>query len=184
MKATEELKNEHQGIQLMLRVLDQIASKAERKESIRQDHLSDILEFLTVFVDTCHHGKEEDFLFPALETAGVQRRNGPIGLLLEEHETGRSLVAKIRSAAPSLPLGSNAASESFLTAVRGYIDLLTKHIEKEDTILFPMAEEKLDAAVDAKLYESFEQLEHERIGEGKHEEFHRLLAMLEQEYLR
>ena len=67
MKAIEELKNEHRGIQLMLRILDQIGKKAENGHTVDQGHLSKILEFLTVFVDKCHHGKEEDFLFPALK---------------------------------------------------------------------------------------------------------------------
>jgi hemerythrin-like domain-containing protein len=35
------------------------------------------MEFLTVFVDKCHHGKEEEFLFPALEAAGIAREGGP-----------------------------------------------------------------------------------------------------------
>ena len=184
MKAIEELKNEHRGIQLMLRILDQIGKKAENGHVVDQDHLSKILEFLTVFVDKCHHGKEEDFLFPALEAAGVQKTGGPIGLMLQEHETGRSLVAKIKDGVSALPPINDQAIESFLRAVRDYIALLTQHIEKEDNVLFPMAEKRLDAGTDATLYESFEQLEHERIGEGKHEEFHSLLTMLEQEYLR
>jgi hypothetical protein len=29
-----------------------------------------LLEFFTVFVDKCHHGKEEELLFPAMEQAG------------------------------------------------------------------------------------------------------------------
>jgi len=39
MKAIEELKNEHRGIQVMLRVLERIAGKSEGGEPVRQDHL-------------------------------------------------------------------------------------------------------------------------------------------------
>jgi hemerythrin-like domain-containing protein len=36
-----------------------------------------MMEFLSVFADTCHHGKEEDFLFPGLEAAGIPNEGGP-----------------------------------------------------------------------------------------------------------
>ena len=48
MKAIEELKNEHRGIQLMLRVLERIAGKVQGGEPVRQAHLAGILEFLTI----------------------------------------------------------------------------------------------------------------------------------------
>ncbi len=182
MKATEALKNEHQGVKLMLRVLEELSAKIERGETLKQEHLDGILEFLSVFVDTCHHGKEEDFLFPALEAAGVRKQGGPIGVLLEEHEAGRSLVSKIRTASASLSKDP-AAPNAFSTAAREYAMLLAQHIEKEDNVLFPLAETKLNADMDAELFESFERLEIERIGAGKHESFHKLLEDLEREYL-
>jgi hemerythrin-like domain-containing protein len=36
-----------------------------------------MLAFFRTFTDTCHHGKEEGYLFPALEAIGVSRKNGP-----------------------------------------------------------------------------------------------------------
>ena len=56
------------------------------------------MDFLSIFVDKCHHGKEEEFLFPALEAKGVKREGGPIGVMLHEHEQGRGLVAMLRNA--------------------------------------------------------------------------------------
>lgn len=182
MKAIDSLKDEHQGVTLMLRVLEEVSARIERGETLKQEHLDGILEFLSVFVDTCHHGKEEDFLFPALEAAGVQKQGGPIGVLLEEHETGRSLVSKIRTASAFLQ-EDPAASKAFSIAAHEYAMLLTQHIEKEDNALFPLAEKTLGADMDAELFESFERLERERIGAGKHEAFHKLLEDLERAYL-
>lgn len=42
-------------------------------KNVPAEELKGIMEFLTVFVDKCHHGKEEDFLFPALEAAGIAK---------------------------------------------------------------------------------------------------------------
>ena len=63
MKATEELKKEHQSIKLMLNILGKVASKLEGGETVNSQHIEQILEFITVFSDSCHPSKEEEFPF-------------------------------------------------------------------------------------------------------------------------
>ena len=65
----------------------------------------------------------------------------------------------------------------------GYIQLLEQHIYKEDNILYPMADESLSLEKQNQLLEDFEKLEQEVIGVGKHEEFHKTLRFLQNEYL-
>jgi hemerythrin-like domain-containing protein len=79
MSATQQLKDEHEGILLMLRVLDRIAAKIDAKEDVDPHHLERIVEFLQIFADRCHHGKEEDLLFPELEKVGFPEKRGPSG---------------------------------------------------------------------------------------------------------
>ena len=110
MKATDELRNEHQGIELMLRILQAIAGKLGQGEQIGSGQLNGIMEFLSIFVDKCHHGKEEEFLFPALEAAGVQREGGPIGVLMGEHEQGRRLVTRLKKAVTNYTSGDTTAT--------------------------------------------------------------------------
>jgi hemerythrin-like domain-containing protein len=63
------------------------------------------------------------------------------------------------------------------------IRLLDEHISKEDNVLFPLAEKHLSDRKQAELYEGFEKIEVEKIGPGKHDEFHKLLDHLENAYL-
>ena len=49
-------------------------------------------------------------------------------------------------------------------------------------MLFPMALYMLGTDKQAELSEAFEKLEEDRIGPGKHEEFHQLLHRLKQVY--
>lgn len=98
MKATEELKKEHEGIELMLQVLKAISEKIGRGEELPDGHLDDMIEFFIIFIDKCHHGKEEEFLFPALEDVNILREGGPIGVMLNEHEQGRILVGELKKA--------------------------------------------------------------------------------------
>ncbi|MFO7614874.1 MAG: hemerythrin domain-containing protein, partial [Bacteroidales bacterium] len=160
-----------------------IAGKLGQGEQIGSEQLNGIMEFLSIFVDKCHHGKEEEFLFPALEAAGVPRDVDLIGVMLNEHEQGRKLVAKLKDAVTRYTSGDKTAAAGFQHTTSEYVTLLTQHIEKENNVLFAMADAKLDAAKDAELFEAFEQLENERIGPGKHEEFHELLNRLKHEYL-
>ncbi len=183
MRPTDELKSEHNEIERMLRILQAVSYGLGRGEEINTGHLDSMMEFFTIFVDKCHHGKEEEFLFPALEATGLPREGGPIGVMLHEHEEGRALVAKLRAAVTSIKSGDSAASKTFQSVTRDYVILLTQHIGKENNVLFRMADLKLDSAKAAALSESFEQLEKERIGPDKHEEFQQLLNRLEHTYL-
>ncbi len=54
-----------------------------------------------------------------------------------------------------------------------YIELLRQHIQKEDNVLFRMAEQLLTQEDDKRLTEGFEAIEREEIGEGVHEKYHR-----------
>jgi hemerythrin-like domain-containing protein len=184
MKATDELKKEHQGIEVMLRIIGAISDKSARGEEISVQHLFDIMEFLTVFVDKCHHGKEEEFLFPALEAAGIAREGGPVGVMLHEHEQGRKLVAKLKAAVSGLRTADQSAATAIQETGNQYVALLTDHIAKENNMLFKMADERLDGSQDERLVEAFEKLERDRIGVGKHEEFHALLEKLQDVYLK
>ena len=183
MRATDELKKEHEGIGLMLRVLDVLKNEYGQGKAPPREDIDGVLEFLSTFVDRCHHGKEEDFLFPTLEAVGVEQTGGPIGVLLAEHELGRRLVGRLKEAVARYDGGEKTAAVGIQHIIGEYITLLTRHIVKENTVLFPMADAYLDADKDTELYEAFEQLERERIGPGKHDEFHGLLDRLQDTYL-
>jgi len=154
----------------------------EEGNAVPARHLEQILEFLKVFVDTCHHGKEEEQLFPAMEAVGVPREGGPIGQLLLEHEQGRAFVRGMSAAAAAGAGGAPAAEADFVANARGYTELLLTHIDKEDNVLYPIAEARLTAETQAALSAAFERIEEERVGHGRHEAFHALMDRLSVDY--
>jgi len=184
MGPLEDLRAEHEGILLMLKILERVCDKFAPGGRLDATHLDGIMEFFVVFVDKCHHGKEEEFLFPALEEAGVPREGGPIGVMLREHAAGRACVSQMRQTLTGYRAGDRRAAEGFRQHARQYTELLRQHIDKENNVLFVMAESRLPRAKQDELVRAFEKLEKERIGEGKHEEFHALLDQLQKEYLR
>lgn len=180
MVPTEQLKTEHEGIKLMLKILDKVCSKPEE---INHEHFAKMLEFLKVFVDKCHHCKEEDLLIPAMVEAGVPKDKGAIKFTLMEHVEGRGYVKGMSEAFDKLKNGDCQAPGKIDENAKNYITLLVKHIDKEDNILFPLADKVLSQAKQTELEEGFEKLEVDRIGLGKHEEFHQLLHQLKEIYL-
>lgn len=183
MKATQQLKEEHQGVLLALSILEKINERLEHKEKVDSSHLEQILEFLKIFVDKCHHGKEEDVLFPAMEKAGVPKDGGPIGMMLVEHNIGRGYIKGLTKAIEKYQAGDLKASHQIVKNAGDYINLLREHIEKEDDILYEIADMYLSSKQQKDIFKQFDKIENERVGEGKHEQFHKMLNKLQKIYL-
>ena len=183
MRATQQLKDEHEGVKVMLSILEQISRKLEVVGSLNKEHFEGIIEFLKVFVDKCHHGKEEDLLFPALMAVGVPKER-PIAVMLQEHEMGRNYIKAMSKAYAEYLEGEKSSSKDIIQNVHGYISLLRAHIDKENEFLFVLADSRLTGKKQEELFEGFETIEEERIGIGKHEEFHGLLDKLRGIYLK
>ncbi|HSB05619.1 MAG TPA: hemerythrin domain-containing protein [Thermodesulfobacteriota bacterium] len=184
MTATKQLRDEHEGIKLMLAILERVTRVAGSGHKWDLDHIERMLEFFRVFVDRCHHGKEEDLLFPELEKHGILKNGGPIGVMLSEHVQGRKYIQGMADALVGLHRGAPESATLFGQNAIGYASLLRQHISKEEDVLFTMADKILSSQEDETLLQGFEKLEVERIGVGKHEEFHKLLHKLQDIYLK
>jgi hemerythrin-like domain-containing protein len=129
--------------------------------------LQNAVEFLRLYADRQHHGKEEDLLFPELEKKGMPRNGGPIGMMLMEHTFGRSHIARMAEAASASASGDRAATATWADAALDYVALLREHIAKENQILFVMAERILSADDQARLFVEFAGIDANKMGEGE-----------------
>ena len=185
MNAIDELLNEHEAVRLALKVLKKISHTIETTGDIADtDDMAHLFEFLKTFVDQCHHGKEEELLFPALEKVGISCEGGPVGVMLKEHQQGRDLVIKMKRAWAQYIEGDADAAGRFKRYSEDYIALLNFHIDKENNVLFPLARKHLQDNVLLELQVGFDRIETERVGAGKHERFHDMLDSFERIYLR
>ena len=85
--ATGNLRDEHVRILEVVGVLDRLVDPAASTLDLRA--IEGCIEFFRLFTDACHHGKEEDVLFPELAARGMPEDQGPIAVMLYEHEVGR-----------------------------------------------------------------------------------------------
>jgi hemerythrin-like domain-containing protein len=183
MKPTDTLKTEHKAIQTMLSILEKMCVQLETEKPVPAEHLEQSLDFFKGFADKCHHMKEEDLLFPAMNQIGFPKEMGPIAVMLHEHTSGRNFIKQMTDAVSNYKSGNSNASKNFISAGRNYISLLTEHIEKENNILFEMADMHLTDVQQNFLEKEFHRVEYEIIGANTHDKYHQLLDGLKNIYL-
>jgi hemerythrin-like domain-containing protein len=174
-KPTQILTDEHRVIERVLGAVEKLAKGPVGA----LEPWKKALDFIRHFADQCHHFKEEKVLFPAMEARGIPREDGPIGMMLMEHEEGRSYVRAMFAAISLIEAKNEAAKESLLGSAQAYCRLLREHIQKEDEVLFRMADEVISADEQKKLSAAFAQHEAEEIGAGVREKYLRIAAELE-----
>ncbi len=174
---TQVLKDEHELILQALDALEQKISALERGAPPDQAYFEKAVDFIRTFADRCHHGKEENLLFRTMVNRGFPLQGGPIAVMLHEHDVGRSFVRGMAEAAANVATDP-AATRGIVENGRGYIQLLRAHIDKENTILFPMADNVLSPEDQEQLGREFERFETEETGAGVHEASLELLEEL------
>lgn len=155
MTATTELRSEHNHILAMIACLRAACAAAEQGDRFDGESFRKGLDFIRNYADAWHHAKEEDLLFPALEVAGMPRDGGPVAVMLHEHVLGRTYVRQIAEHLEAATSGDEEARATVLRFTLAYADLLTQHIQKENNILFNMADQFLDAEEHARLEQEY-----------------------------
>jgi hemerythrin-like domain-containing protein len=181
MDPTDVLMEEHRVIERLLAVVGHAADRLEDGDAIRPEAFIEAAEVIKGFADGCHHRKEEGVLFPAMQEAGVPNQGGPIGVMLAEHEEGRSLTRAMREAAEHLLGGDRSSVSGVVQNARGYVALLRQHIRKEDTVLFPMANRVVRGEKRSAMADAFEGIQRQETGEGMHQKYLAMIEALERE---
>jgi hemerythrin-like domain-containing protein len=184
MRPTQKLTEEHKSIKEGLRVLEKIYQRLESGERVDPEHIEKMIEFIRGFSDKCHHFKEEDQLFVEMEKAGIPREGGPLGVMLAEHDMGRGYVRGMSEAVVNYKMGDGGVTPVIIDNAKNFVSLLTGHIDKEDNILFPMADAHLSEEKQRALEVEFERIDRETIGTDKIAEFHSILNRLKDIYLK
>jgi hemerythrin-like domain-containing protein len=151
----EVLSQEHEQILRALELLDRASHLIAEGSEVPVDALADLVSFFRRFGDACHHAKEEQVLFPALEQAGMARNQGPIGVMLAEHVEGRALVSRISDL---LDEGGDARP-ALAEAARSFSLLLQDHIRKEEEVLYPIGRSRVPPDRDAEILAAYDKME-------------------------
>ena len=137
--ATQNLENDHVHILLLIDVMVEMIKLPEPKVS----DLEEVVELIRKFADGLHHAKEENLLFPLMAEKGFSLEQGPVAVMLMEHEQGRRFVKGMTENLVLFKNGQLSALNLIYANMKGYAELLSNHIAKENNILFRMADKAL-----------------------------------------
>ena len=174
-KPTQILSDEHRIIERVLGAVEKLA----KGQVGALEPWKKALDFIRHFADQCHHLKEEKILFVALEEHGIPNEGGPVGMMLLEHEEGRAYVRAMFDALGKIEAGDPSAQVALFENAQQYLRLLREHIQKEDEILFRMADEVISADEQKNLLAAFAEHEAEEMGAAVHEKYLTIAQELE-----
>ncbi|MGC1404994.1 MAG: hemerythrin domain-containing protein [Thermodesulfobacteriota bacterium] len=128
---------EHRLIEKMLAVIQKEIGRSEQQNRIDPEFIDLAVDFIRMYADRCHHGKEEDILFRDLNKKPLSDEHKRImGELIEEHLQGRKTVADLVEAKGRYLKGDPEALPLMLNRMRFLVDFYPRHIEKEDKHFF------------------------------------------------
>ncbi|HEX5504382.1 MAG TPA: hemerythrin domain-containing protein [Thermomicrobiales bacterium] len=165
---------EHARVRMVLAQLERAAAALERGAPVPRAVFLDMQEFLAVFLNRCHVGKEERVLFPLLVGRG---HDALLEVLDAEHGEGQDLAADYAAAVEAYTPGAPATARRLAAIARAYAAFLREHLAREDADLLPLVAAGL-AGADPALLAAFTRLERDEVGPGRHARMHRLAAGL------
>ena len=174
---TEILREEHAAISTVLDYLDQATGALARGRPVDPDIFRDMLKFATLFVGQCHHGKEEQIVFPLLRHKS-KATDAVIAQLETEPAQGERLAESFAQAVAGYAVDDPSTAGPLVTAADAYAAYLRRHMLFENEQLLARAEDVGSPAMLAAAAASFERFEDEVMGVGTHQQLHRMIDTL------
>ena len=144
MNAIEIMMNEHRYIERMLKVARSACFKVLKGEMDDYSDFDSIIKFIKEYADGHHHNKEEIFLFNKMvDNLGLLGEKLVKHGMLVEHDFGRLYVKNLEEALKKVKDGDEEAKLDLIANTISYADLLTRHIDKEDRVIYKFAERNL-----------------------------------------
>ena len=140
---TAVMVEEHRLILRMIALVEANTALLETGQFDDWQFYLDAVDFIRNYADRFHHAKEEDVLFRELVAGGMPEQNSPVAAMLMAHDQGRDFVRAMEQAAQKALAGSPGQEAAIAANAKGYAALLRDHIDKEDHILYPLAERVL-----------------------------------------
>jgi hemerythrin-like domain-containing protein len=158
MKAnvTQVMVDEHQLILRMIALVEHNTALLREGKFRNWQFYLDAVDFIRNYADRFHHAKEEDVLFVELIRNGMPEKQSPIEAMQMEHDQGRAHVKAMEEAAQKALDGEGGQIAIIAEHATGYAALLRGHIEKENDILYPLAERVLPEGVRSGMLAAYE----------------------------
>lgn len=176
MQSRGPLMIEHRLIERMITLIEQKLKQIQTTNQVDSLFIDTVVDFIRIYADRTHHGKEEDILFKKLENKQLSDQDRRImNELVDEHVLGRKTTKELVEANAQYRLGEKIALAVIVSKLKKLVDFYPKHIEKEDKVFFPAYMKYLSDEEDQLMLEEFYRFDREMI----HEKYKFVLQKLE-----
>jgi hemerythrin-like domain-containing protein len=128
---------EHRLIEKMISLMDLEITKMKKHRKANPLFIETAVDFIRMYADRTHHGKEEDILFRDLEKKTLSPNHTKImEELVEEHVWARNRVSKLVDAKKEYEEGKIEIVDEIINIMSELTEFYPKHIEKEDKHFF------------------------------------------------
>ena len=172
------LMHEHRLIERMLAVLERKLDAMGAEAEANTAFIDTAADFIRIYADRCHHGKEEDILFKRLADKDLDDSLAQaMADLISDHVHGRELTHRMVDANVRYTAGDPAALAEIDSAGRELIAFYPVHINKEDAHFFKPCLEYFSAEEKAQMLVDFDEFDRALI----HERYRAIVERLEGE---
>ena len=158
MKPIGPLMHEHRLIERMIAVINREVEQIKTKKVVDTGFIYTVVDFIRIYADKSHHGKEEDILFRDLEKKQLSDDHERIMKeLIEEHVYGRKKVQELVDETEPFSTGYTKTPKIIASVLEELGSFYPKHIEKEDKhFFFPVMDYFTQEEQDSMLEEFYE----------------------------
>lgn len=138
MQARAPLMIEHRLIERMLELIKREATSIRETKEVHPVFIDNAVDFIRVYADQTHHGKEEGILFRDLAKKDMSPDEKMVmNELVEEHALGRKTVSELIDAEKRHFAGDRSALATIVEKLEFLVSFYPRHIAKEDQVFFP-----------------------------------------------
>lgn len=170
-----DLMNDHSIIEKAIIILEKQIERPQKNWNMIQT----LVDVLWDYGEQCHNMKEEKVYFPLLIANGMPQQ-GPIAVMLQEHESERNYLNQIKQFLSEADK-ANTNVAAFEEIIHEYSSLTKDHIWKENDILYPMGKKFVNPDDEPYLTTEFRRIEQETLGIGAYTRYKTLVDALEKE---
>jgi hemerythrin-like domain-containing protein len=158
---------EHRLIERMILVIKDAFLQIKVTNKTDPVFIDIAVDFIHIYADRTHHGKEEDILFRELRKRSLSAEDKQVmEELIEEHSFGRQTTKALVEANTRYRNGDVSALADIASRLQTLVEFYPKHIEKEDKTFFPASRayftEQEDQAMLAEFWEFDRKMIHEK----------------------
>jgi hemerythrin-like domain-containing protein len=167
MQARGPLMIEHRLIERMISRIKDALAQIESTQKVDPLLVDTAVDFIRMYADRTHHGKEEDILFRDLSKRTLSAEDLRVmDELIQEHVFGRQTTKALVEANTRYRNGDTSALADIADKLRTLVEFYPKHIEKEDKVFFPASRayftDEEDQAMLAEFWEFDREMIHEK----------------------